>query len=154
MHLETAEGIGAPRALRWGLLIYETLRLAVLIRIMTGGTGEKDFPSVIFGASNALFLLMALFLLVDYYRYGAYAPLYAAGKVLSVVVLSSAAVFWRDKIIQSILLKGPSFLYAAGSLAAIALGDTFSAICGIFLALRWKKTAPGSSLNAADHGGL
>jgi hypothetical protein len=151
MRLETAEGNGAPRALRWGLLIYEALRLAVFIQIMTG---EGEFPSMIFGAPNALFLLMALFLLTNFHRYGAYAPLYTAGKVLSVLVLASAAVLRRDEIVQSILLKGIDFLYAAGGLAAVTLGDAFSAICGVFLALHWKKAAQDSSLNAADHGGL
>jgi hypothetical protein len=154
MYLENTEGNGVSRTLRWGLLIYETLRLVVFIQIMTGGTGEGEFPSMIFGASNALFPLMALFLLTDFHRYGAYAPLYAAGKVLSVLVLCSAAVLWRDRIIQSILLKGIDFLYRAGGLAAVVLGDTVSAICGGFLALRWKKAAQDSSLNAADHGGL
>jgi hypothetical protein len=154
MYLDTAGENGVPRALRWGLLIYETFRLAVFIRIMAGETGEREFPGMIFGASNALFLLMALFLLTDFHRYGAYAPLYAAGKALSVLVLCGAAILRRDAIIRSVLLKGVDFLYMAGGLAAVALGDAVSAICGVFLVLRWKKAAQDSSLNAADQGGL
>jgi hypothetical protein len=149
MYPQNGEGKGVPRPLLWGLLIYEALRLAVLTRIMSGGDGE--FPGLIFGAPNALFLLMALFMLVDFNRYTAYAPLYTAGKILSIFVLAGSGFFWRDRIVQTILLKGLGSLYAAGGLLAIALGDIFSVSCGVFLALHGKKAIQSP---AANHGGL
>jgi hypothetical protein len=139
MYPRNGEEKGVPRPLLWGLLTYEALRLAVLTRIMAGGTGDGEFPPLIFGAPNALFLLMALFMLADFSRYTAYAPLYAAGKALSVFVLAASVLFWRDRILQAVLLKGLGSLYAAGGLLAIALGDVFSVPCGVFLALRGKK---------------
>jgi hypothetical protein len=149
MYLQKDEEKSIPRPLLWGLLIYETLRLAALTRIMSGGDGE--FPDLIFGVPNALFPLMALFMLVDFGRYMAYAPLYTAGKVLSILVLAGSGFFWRDRIVQTILLKGPEPLYTVGGLLAIALGDVFSAACGIFLIRHCKGAIQGP---AADHGGL
>ncbi|MDR0399492.1 MAG: hypothetical protein LBH51_00940 [Treponema sp.] len=158
MSLETARESGVPRILRWGLLVYEALRLAVLVRIMAGEAGEGEFPGIVYGAANALFLLMALFLLADLDRYGVYAPLYSAGKILSVLVLSSVGMFRRDMIMRSILARGIDFLYAVGGLAVIALGDVFSAICGVFLALRrqgaGRDSGRDSSLRAGDPGEL
>jgi hypothetical protein len=90
-------------------------------------------------------------MLVDFGRYTAYAPLYTAGKVLSILVLAGSGFFWRDRIVQTILLKGLGPLYTAGGLLAIALGDVFSAACGAFLILRGKKAVHRP---AADHGGL
>jgi hypothetical protein len=154
MYLQTAKEKGVPRALLWGLMMYEILRLAVLTRIMAGGTGDGEFPTLIFGAPQALFPLMTLFLLTDFNRHTAYVPLYTAGKVLSVLALSGAAIFWQDKIVQAVLLKGIDFLYLAGGLLVIALGDVFSAICGALLIPRRKTTVQDSAPDTADHGGL
>jgi hypothetical protein len=139
MYPQSAEEKGVPRPLLWGLLIYETLRLAVFTRIMAGGEGE--FPSLIFGAPHALFPLMALFMVVDFNRHTAYIPLYTAGKALSVLVLVGSGFFWREKIVQAILLKGLEYLYTAGLLATAALGDIVSVFCGVFLVLRRGKAA-------------
>jgi hypothetical protein len=141
MYPQSAEEKGVPRPLLWGLLIYEALRLAVFTRIMAGGTGDGEFPPLIFGASNALFPLMALFLAADFNRHAAYAPLYTAGKALSILVLAGSGFFWREKIIQTIMLRGPEFLYTAGGLLIIALGDICSVLCGVFLILRRGKAA-------------
>ena len=151
MYPQNGEEKNVPRPLLWGLLIYDALRLAVYSRIMGGGTGAGEFPPLIFGVPNALFPLMVLFMLVDFDRYMAYAPLYSAGKALSILVLAGSGFFWRGRIVQAILLKGPEFLYTAGGLLVIALGDVFSVVCGVFLILRCKRAIQGP---AADHGGL
>lgn len=151
MHPQNGEEKAVPRPLLWGLLIYEALRLAVLTRIMNGGNGNGEFPSLIFGAPNALFPLMALFMLADFNRYTAYAPLYTAGKVLSILVLAGSGFFWRDRIAQTILVKGLEPLYTAAGLLAIALGDIFSVPCGVFLVLRRGQAV---HCPAADRGGL
>ncbi|MDR3247373.1 MAG: hypothetical protein LBT39_01180 [Treponema sp.] len=141
--------MNTPRILQWGLLLYEAVRLAVLTWIMVSGFSGEQLPSLIFGAANALFLLMALFLLVDIRRYGAYASLYVAGKVLAVVVLISCAVFGRDTILQAIMLKGTSLLYTVGSLLGIAIGDLISTGGGILLA-RYSKQADAMDVIAAS----
>ncbi|MDR2747640.1 MAG: hypothetical protein LBB77_09375 [Treponema sp.] len=149
MYPQSGEEKDVPQPLLWGLLIYEVLRLTVLIRIMAGGTGDGEFPSLIFGVPNALFPLMALFMLMDFNRYMAYAPLYTAGKVLSILVLAGSGFFWRDKIIQTVLLEGPDLLYAAGGLLIIVLGDIFSVSGAVFLIFHSKRAIQGP---AADGG--
>jgi hypothetical protein len=141
MYPQSAEEKGVPRLLLWGLLIYEALRLAVFIRIMAGGTGDGEFPSLIFGAPQALFPLMALFMAADFNRHTAYAPLYTAGKVLSILVLAGSGFFWRERIVQTILQRGLEPLYMSGGLMIIALGDILSVFCGVFLILRRNKAA-------------
>jgi hypothetical protein len=93
-----------------------------------------------FGAANALFPLMALFLLADFRRYGVYASLYTAGKILGVIALVSGGIFWRDSIIQAIMIKGVSLAYILGGLLGIAMGDLLSAGGGFLLA-RFSKQA-------------
>jgi hypothetical protein len=150
---------GEPRVFRplqWGLLVYEIFRLAVLVRIMTGDTREEGFPALIFGAANALFPLMALFLLVDFHRYFPYASLYAAGKILSAVTMISCGFFWLDRIIQTIILGGA--VSTAGSLALIVMGDLISAGGGILLVHRYRAAAEAveqhTDETAAGNGGL
>ncbi|MDR3248012.1 MAG: hypothetical protein LBT39_04425 [Treponema sp.] len=159
--------MNTPRVLQWGLLIYEALRLAVLTWIMTGKLSGEQFPILAFGAANALFPLMALFLLVDIRRYGVYASLYSAGKILGVITLVSCGVFWQDRLIQAIMLNGNALLYTIGSLLGIAMGDLVSAGGGMVLT-RYSKRAEAveaavsgavaadlqSIKPAADNGGL
>jgi hypothetical protein len=136
----------APLSLRWGLLLYEILRLALLARIMASGIWGEDFAILAYGTANALFPLMALFLLVDFRRYAAYAPLYTAGKALMVMVLVGSGFLWWNRIIQSIMAKGEVLLYSVGGLLGIALGDLVSAGAGILLI---RCSRPGKT---AKHG--
>jgi hypothetical protein len=106
---------------------------------MTGGLPGEQFPTLVFGAANALFLLMALFMLADMGRYGAYASLYAAGKILGVLVLISCGIFWQDVIIQAIMIRGVSMVYILGCLLGITMGDLLSAGGGILLARSSKQ---------------
>ncbi|MDR1444106.1 MAG: hypothetical protein LBI94_04450 [Treponema sp.] len=158
MNTQTAGEPRVFRPLQWGLLVYEVFRLAVLVRIMTGDTLGGGFPGLIFGAANALFPLMALFLLVDFHRYAAYASLYAAGKILSVVVVVSCGFFWLDRIIQAIILEEAAS--AAGNLVLIAIGDLLSAGGGILLARRSrhgtavKPAEQHTGETTAENGGL
>ncbi|MDR0670079.1 MAG: hypothetical protein LBF95_08355 [Treponema sp.] len=127
----------AFQPLCWGFLVYEVVRLTLLIRAMGQEIPGGAFPSLIFGAANTLFVLMALFLLVDFYRYSVYASLYTAGKIISVITLISCGFFWRDRIIQAIVVQGAIPL--VGNLLAITLGDLVSAAGGIFLVLRVRR---------------
>jgi hypothetical protein len=57
------------------------------------------------------------------------------------------------------MLRGPEFLYTAGSLLIIALGDICSVFCGVFLILRRGMAARGPADGglccylAGGHGG-
>jgi hypothetical protein len=128
----------AFQPLRWGLLVYEAVRLALLVRVMAEEILGGVFPALIFGAANALFVLMALFLLVDFYRYSVYASLYVAGKIVTVITLISCGFFWRDRVIQAIILREAVPL--VGNLLSITLGDLVSAGGGIFLVLYSRRT--------------
>jgi hypothetical protein len=146
--------MNTPRPLQWVLLIYEAFRLVILTRIMTSGLAGDEFPSLVFGAAQALFPLMALFMLVDIGRYGAYASLYSAGKILGVIVLLSCGIFWKDRLIQAIGMTGEPLLYAVGSLLGIALGDLISAGGGIVLARCSNQLEAVEANVKEDNGGL
>jgi hypothetical protein len=122
-------------------LLYEALRLAVLTRIMARAGGEES-AALIVGTANALFLLMALFLLVDFHRYAAYLPLYTAGKALMVLVAAGCAARGYHRILRALFLGDPALLYTAGGLAGIGMGDLLSAGAGLSL-LRRAKAAEG-----------
>ncbi|MDR2376142.1 MAG: hypothetical protein LBD96_06860 [Treponema sp.] len=124
--------------LRWGLLVYEVVRLVLLIHVMAEEILGGVFPGLVFGAANALFVLMALFLLVDFCRYSVYASLYTVGKIVTVITLISCGFFWRDRVIQAILLREAAAL--VGNLLSIALGDLVSVGGGIFLILYSRRT--------------
>jgi hypothetical protein len=145
---KTAGGAPVLRPLRWGILAYELFRLAVFIRLMAGESLGDKFPGLAFGAANALFPLMALFLTVDFNRYAPYASLYAAGKILAFVVLVSCGFLWRERIVEA-LFTGKAA--AVGDLLTVALGDLLSAAGGIALALRSPQLQTAA---AAENGGL
>jgi hypothetical protein len=135
--------------LRWGLLVYEVVRLVILIRAMTGEI-LGGYPSLIFGAANPLFMLMALFMAVDFYRYSVYASLYAAGKIISVVTLISCGFFWQERIIRAIILEDAAAL--VGRLATMTLVDLATAAGGIFLALQRVEHAEARGRDADSDG--
>jgi hypothetical protein len=145
---QTAGGAPVLRPLRWGILVYEVFRLAVFIRVMAGESLGDKFPGLAFGAANALFPLMALFLVVDFGRYAPYASLYAAGKILAATVLISCGFLWRDRIFEA-LFTGKAAV--VGDLLTVALGDLVSAGGGIVLALRSPRIKAAA---AVENGGL
>jgi hypothetical protein len=134
------------RPLRTGLFIYEWIRLFLVFGVLTMLRSEAGMrPALLFAAPNALFTIMAVFLLSDFSRYGVYAPLYAAGKCVSCVSLLAYLVITRLWGHQE-----PGFsvsdLAALFGLFIVFLGDLLS-IGGGFLLI--KKLAA----KAADKGG-
>jgi hypothetical protein len=132
------------RPLRGILLIYELFRLAVLVlaaRAAPAGEGAA-FPSLVYGAANALFLLMALFVWLDPFRYGVYAPLYAAGKLISAVSALGWCVFsWQRIVNNVVLIEDSGILTVTGLLLLIATGDILSACGGAILIRKLKREA-------------
>ena len=77
------------RTLGTVLFIYETFRLLLLVVflfIMPGSYPNGVFyPYIVFLSANALFPLMALFVLLNPEEYGNFLTLYMAGKVIGAV---------------------------------------------------------------------
>jgi hypothetical protein len=119
--------------------MYELVRLFVLAKFIGPGAEGTVFPWAAFGAANGLFLLMALFIWLDFGRYGVYAPLYTAGKVLAVVSAAGWCVFSRAQIINAIFMDESGILMALESLLAITAGDLLSAVGGAALSNKRKQ---------------
>jgi hypothetical protein len=137
------------RPLRGILFVYELVRLLVLIGIFLyhGPAGEL-FPWLAYLVPNALFPLMVLFFRIDGAAYGVYAPLYTAGKVVSVVTVlgwwvfsalprpaQDGAVFFMD---------GERALASLGGALFVTAGDLFSVAGGLLLTKRLKPRRPGT----------
>ncbi|MDR2478846.1 MAG: hypothetical protein LBD48_05975 [Treponema sp.] len=130
----------AYRPLRAGLFIYESVRLGFLagtFTILRPDGGAAFFPWLACMSSNALFPLMTLFLLLDISRYGAYAPLYMAGKCVSFFSVMGWCVFFRRNIINAAFLDEAVLFIAPGILAILLFGDLLSASAGFIVV---KKT--------------
>jgi hypothetical protein len=116
--------------LRTVLCIYESIRLAFLIKVFSilQPEGTMSFPWLALISPGALFLLMVVFWRIDMSRYALFRPLYLAGKILSILTV----VFWffsaeNDMIRQFLLNSAPLFI-ASGILVFLLLGDMFSAL--------------------------
>jgi hypothetical protein len=118
--------MGTGRSLRFGLFIYECLRVFPLMGafIALQASNSTATPWLIYAAPCALFPLMALFLWLDNLRYRNYLPLLLAGKCVSVTVLLVWFIVSRQVImiedfsnsvvfIELILLSGDLLSIAA-----------------------------------------
>jgi hypothetical protein len=78
------------RPLRGGIFLFELGRLLLILWMMTAlviplrADGEIGFPYLGYGVPNALFLLMAFFLLLRPGEYRPYIHLYMAGKIIAI----------------------------------------------------------------------
>jgi len=91
------------RPLKPGLFIYECIRLLILAAAFAAlqPVGPEAFPWLVYTAPNALFPLMALFIWLNVSRYGAYLPLFLAGKCVCLFsLLGWSIVSWRTTIIE------------------------------------------------------
>jgi hypothetical protein len=129
------------RPLRGALLIYECIRLLVLIWVFIffkPGDGAGVFPWLVYAVPNALFPLMALFLWRQFSRYAAYVPLYIAGKCVALASITGFWAFSRQNVYTALHLRNPGVLVALGCLLFLLTGDLLSAAGGLALA----KKAP------------
>lgn len=77
------------RPLRFVLFALELPRLALILVAVAGSdSGAAASRAAAFAAPQSLFILLALFSWYDSDAYGAYRPLYAAGKLVSGFALS------------------------------------------------------------------
>jgi hypothetical protein len=135
------------RPLKPGLFIYECIRLFILAAafVILQPVGPGAFPWLVYTAPSALFPLMALFMWLNVSRYGAYLPLFLAGKCVCLFALagwsivswratieeiaSGAMIWFVPRIIEGILLCGDLLAIAAALIIiknaqAAAAGDT------------------------------
>jgi hypothetical protein len=143
--------MGSLRPLRGILFAYELVRLLVLIGVFAyrGPVGES-FPWLAWLVPNALFPLMALFFCVDGAAYGAYAPLYTAGKVMSVVTALGwyvfSALLYPARGDAVFFTLGENILPFLGGALFVTAGDLFSIAGGLLLTRRlkpWPPRGPG-----------
>ena len=128
------------RPLRAGLCIYECVRLLSLLGafvVLRPDGAAAAFPWLACVASNALFPLMALFLWLNSSRYGAYEPLYTAGKCICFVSVISGCIFSRQTIIAALLSVGLFMPMIMGITGMLLFGDLFSVAAGLAII---KKT--------------
>jgi hypothetical protein len=91
--------MGEYRPLRWGIFVYDVLRLIVMLEtalvfvVPANGPGGAFFPLSAYMAPNALFPIMALLLCLRPDEHGAYVLLYIAGKIVGVMANLGWLVF-------------------------------------------------------------
>jgi hypothetical protein len=93
--------------LRLGIFFYDILRVFFLLTLLAGVTGDPSgpggmfqgapggirFPYMVYASPNALFPLMAFFLLIRPGESAAFVPLYMTGKAVSAAALAGWALF-------------------------------------------------------------
>jgi hypothetical protein len=140
------------RPLRLALFVYEVLRLVILAFLFVEwrAMGERDlFPVLLYAAPNALFPLMALFLLARLSQSGAYAPLYAAGKIIALVTALFWCIFSGNDIINALMMDKPGIILILEGVLGIFTGDVFSAVLLFILIKKLNAAKPDISKPAA-----
>ena len=129
---------GTRQNLAGVLLVYELVRLLTLIGVFVYlEPAGRPFPWLAALAPNALFPLMALFFRIDGSFLGAaYAPLYMAGKVVSVVTALNWFVFFSGLLRPAedsalFFMNGEHALAFLGGALFITAGDLFSIAGGL-----------------------
>ena len=118
----------ASLPLRTVLCVYECMRLASLIGafVLLQPEGAIIFPWLALITPGAMFLLMALFWLLDMSRYRAYCPLYLAGKGISIITVMFWIFFIKSYMIKELFFYEAALFVASGVVFFLILGDILS----------------------------
>jgi hypothetical protein len=139
------------RPLRVILFVYELLRLVILMVLGFTPVTPLTFPWPMYAVPNALFPLMALFLLLSPPVYRVYLPLYVAGKAIA---LSAALGWYLSWVLTKPLpvFLNPELVFGMlGGMVFFFLGDALSAFFAFRLDRRIKEvTADGPASDPAD----
>jgi hypothetical protein len=128
------------RPLRFCLFLYEIIRLFTLLWIVGAAASREDmFPWLVYGTANALFLFMALFLLLDLSWYRSYLPLYTAGKMLAAFSAMGWIFFSRVQLTLAVMEGSPGILTLLGGVLGITGGDLLSAAAALALGQKLKE---------------
>jgi len=103
------------------LFIYECLRILILTAVLLlNESGNNFLGQLVYTAPSALFPLMALFLCLNQERYGAYLPLYAAGKFVCITTLLAFSIISRQVTMIGKFIGAETFLIF-GDILSIAV---------------------------------
>jgi hypothetical protein len=127
------------RPLRVILLVYEIIRLFFLTALAVFLAPPFSFPWPVYAVSNALFLLMALFLLARLPVYRAYLPLYVSGKAAALAASLGWCFFAGSDIADLVLINPQSVLVTLGILGFLLVGDILSVAGAFWLHTRIKE---------------
>jgi hypothetical protein len=144
------------RPLRFCLLLYELIRLFTLLWVVGAMAPREDmFPWLVYGTANALFLFMALFLLLDVSWYRSYIPLYTAGKMLAAFSAMGWVFFFRVQLTLAVIEGSPGILALLGGVLGITGGDLLSAAGALALGQKLKEwKASETVVETVENGGL
>ncbi|MDR2068389.1 MAG: hypothetical protein LBP71_00795 [Spirochaetaceae bacterium] len=143
------------RPLRLGLLLYDFLRLLFMLELLItviplGKTPEASwFPYLAYAVPNALFPLMAFFLLIRPGEYRGYVSLYLAGKIIVIVTV----IGWILLSLRHIFTSGipvPEFIRILGLVFCFIVLDTASVVGGSLLKNRLYQKPPPEPEEIAD----
>ena len=141
------------RPLRAALLVYEIIRLFFLTALAVFLAPPLSFPWPLYAVSNALFPLIALFLLAWLQAYRAYLPLYISGKAIALAASAGWCLFAGDDVAALAAVNPRSVLVTLGTLAFFFFGDAFSIAGAYHLHSRTEKPAE-TGASAGNEGGL
>jgi hypothetical protein len=116
--------------LRVVLCLYEGIRFAFLVGtfIRLQPAGELAFPWLALITPGALFLLMALFWLLDMARYRVFCPLFLAGKGLSIITTVVWLFYEKSTIMKELLFEGMASFAMPSIVSFLVLGDLLSTV--------------------------
>jgi hypothetical protein len=138
--------MGTGRSLRFGLFIYECLRVFPLMGafIALQASDSTATPWLIYASPCALFPLMTLFLWLDLSRYRNYLPLLLAGKCVSITVL----LVWF--IISGQVTMIEDFSNSVVLIELVLIGGDLLSIAAVLLILRGVKKEEVASVQDTD----
>lgn len=139
------------KPLRVALFVYELFRLLILLGVLVVvprlSQPFETFPFLLYMVPNALFPLMAFFLLLDFFYYIPYLSLYMAGKTIAV----ASMIGWY-------VTGAPMFdAIITGASLFIALFDALSILGGRMIQKKYKQVvarATSSVDEYVERGGL
>ncbi|MDR1325194.1 MAG: hypothetical protein LBK00_04070 [Treponema sp.] len=139
------------KPLRVALFVYELFRLLILLGVFVVvpilSQPFETFPFLLYIVPNALFPLMAFFLLLDFFYYIPYLSLYMAGKTIAVV-----------SIIGWYVTGAPMFdAIIIGASLFIALFDALSILGECMIQKKYKQLMSRTTSSADEYierGGL
>lgn len=114
-----------------------------------GPGGLLGTPPAAFAAPQALFPIAALFMALDSARYGAYAPLYAAGKAVSAAATGAWLLAAAPDALTAAAIGDLRSAAVAATGAFVALYDALSAALAAFL-LAPAAGGPAGAAPASD----
>ncbi|MDR1400344.1 MAG: hypothetical protein LBJ41_10515 [Treponema sp.] len=139
------------KPLRVALFVYELFRLLILLGVFVVvpmvSQPFETFPFLLYIVPNALFPLMAFFLLLDFFYYIPYLSLYMAGKTIAVASFIGWCVTSAPMV--DAIITGASLF--------IALFDVLSILGGRMIQKKYKQVVTIGTSSADEYverGGL